>query len=808
MARDFRARFLGEMDIYSDLPHPRSLWLALVMGYVRYSDDNSNPRSLDQQLKLQLGRARQNNHLLPWSLVFADAAVTATSADRHGYELVKEALLLDAVKVLYIDEIGRASRDLVEALRLGRLVKQQKKRLFGVSDGFDSDSEMAKWMLSISGTMQEWFVDQLRSKVRRGKDDAFDRGTNLAPPPVGYDLVPATDADDRPMLGKGGDQLNMKSPNKDLKEVLEAFLLFGPGGKSPNYLARKFNGLGVGGSTSWSDVSIRNMLRRRTYAGIEIYNRTYQTRDPDTGQVTTHERPRKEWKVRRARHLQIVPWWLWKVVQRRLEACKTANGKPGEPGAPTRSEVYPTVLVRPVCGSCGANHYQTRTGDGGKYSSFYCKNSTTGTKGCTYRGSKTVRIVEETILGELRGKIFTAAFVGRVLEHANAFLAEEVARPREDTGSIESEIRSVLRKRDRQAKLLDDEGDVDLQVVVNQVRQHERRLKELRKQLAEAKSRNEPTPPPLTAADVEGVLADLRGVLAQDVATAAPVLRKLTGPVVVDLVLEEGKTSRPTWTARFAVNLAPVAVEVTAANCPTRRTWEYLHSRSWTMGESIVAEIGARNVPGKFIGRVAAMVDAGFELEKAAEVLGITTETARESLEHADDVEAAVGPAGVRGTERAEYIGIAAEVARRRDKCGEKVAAIAVDLEVTVGTVARAYAFARRSGLSKPSDKYEGPRPRAGLGVEKHRKIVRLLEAGEKPDAVAEKVGCGVTTVRSTARLLKAMASAASTASSIAPDGPEASKNAGSGGSAIVRSSARRLALSENREDGSTQSKK
>jgi site-specific DNA recombinase len=803
MARDFRARFLGEMDIFSDLPHPRSLWIALVMGYVRYSDDNSNPRSLDQQLKLQLNRARQNNHLLPWALVFADAAVTATSADRHGYELVKAALLLDAVKVLYIDEIGRASRDLIEALRLGRLVKNQKKRLFGVSDGFDSDSEMAKWMLSISGTMEEWFIDQLRSKVRRGMDDAFDRGSNLSPPPVGYDLVPATDADDRPMLGKGGDQLNMKSPNKDLKEVLEAFLLFGPGGKSPNFLARKFNGLAVGGSTSWSDVSIRNMLRRRTYAGIEIFNRTYQTRDPDTGQVTTHERPRKEWKVRRARHLQIVPWWLWKVVQRRLEACKTANGRAGEPGTPTRSEVYPTVLVRPVCGSCGANHYQTRTGNGGKYSSFYCKNSMTGIKGCTYRGSKAVRIVEETVLGVLREKLFTAGFVGRVLEHANAFLAEEVARPREDTGPIEAEIRSVLRKRDRQAKLLDDEGDDDLQVVVKKVRQHERRLKELRKQLAESKSRNEPTPPPLTASDVEGGLADLRGVLAQDVAVAAPVLRKLTGPVVVDLVLEDGKTSRPTWTARFAVNLAPMAVEVTAANCPTRRTWEYLHSRSWTMAEPVVARVGAQNVPGKFIGRVAAMAAIGFDLETTAEVLGISLETAGEALAHAEDVEAATGPAGPRGTERADYILIAPEVARRRDKCSEKVAAIAVDLGVSKAVATRAYAFARLSGLSKPGDRYQDLRPTAGLGIEKHRLIVRLLEAGEMPDAVAEKVGCGVTTVRSTARSLKTMAASASTASSIAPDGSGASNNAGSGGSAIVRSSARRLALSENGRDRS-----
>jgi DNA invertase Pin-like site-specific DNA recombinase len=585
MATDFRVKFLGERDVTWGLPARSSCWNALAASYLRYSSENSNPRSLDQQLKLQLERAANEDNFIPWNFVFADAAVTATSADRHGYNLAKQSLAIDALKLLYIDEVGRASRDAIEAMRLGRLVDARHKRMIGVSDGFDSHAPMSKMMLSIFGVVQEWFVDQLRTKVKRGMNDAFDRGTNLAPPPVGYDLVPATDADGRPVVGKDGVPLKSKAVNADANEVLEAFKLYGLEGRSPNQLARRFNEKAVGGSTTWSDNSIRKMLQRHIYVGIQVYHRTYQVRDPETGTIKIYERPRNEWRVRRVRNLQIVPWQLWKTVRARVNACKLANGATRDGGGLSRSDIYPTVLVRPVCGSCGANLMLTRTGDGGKYASFFCRNSVNGNKGCTHKGSKAVRIIEETILGELRAKVFTDQFVGRVLEHANRFLGEEALRPREDTGPLEAEIRSVRSKRDRLVTLLeggDGEGDEDGGrgqdegddgALVSRVRQHERHLKELRRRLAELKSRNEPPPPPLTAPDIERVLSQLRDLLAQDVALAAPVLRALTGPVVVNLVHEPGK-QKPTWVAKFAVDLVPVALALTPPNCPTRRIWE------------------------------------------------------------------------------------------------------------------------------------------------------------------------------------------------------------------------------------------
>jgi hypothetical protein len=72
---------------------------------------------------------------------------------------------------------------------------------------------------------------------------------------------------------------------------------------------------------------------------------------------------------------------------------------------------------------------------------------------------------------------------------------------------------------------------------------------------------------------------DLGSVLGPDVAVAAPLLRELTGPVVVDQVAGAAG-SRPGWVARFTVRAVPLLARLTAAReCPSTATWECLFIR-------------------------------------------------------------------------------------------------------------------------------------------------------------------------------------------------------------------------------------
>jgi hypothetical protein len=94
-----------------------------------------------------------------------------------------------------IDDLSRMSRNTIESLRVGELAEITGVRIIGASDGFDSSGQQSKIMLPMMSSFNEVFIDQLKSKVKRGMDDAFRRGDNIQPPGVGYRMVPVNNPD-------------------------------------------------------------------------------------------------------------------------------------------------------------------------------------------------------------------------------------------------------------------------------------------------------------------------------------------------------------------------------------------------------------------------------------------------------------------------------------------------------------------------------------------------------------------------------------------------------------------------------------
>ncbi len=135
MAAGFRRRFLDQQLESFEAGEDLACWESLGTGYGRYSSDSSNPRSCEDQLALQLQRAAQDRVFIPWAYVFADAGVTGTTAARKGYQTCKRLVRQTGpgkISTLYIDEIGRAARDAIEALKLGAIVKKAGRRMLEV----------------------------------------------------------------------------------------------------------------------------------------------------------------------------------------------------------------------------------------------------------------------------------------------------------------------------------------------------------------------------------------------------------------------------------------------------------------------------------------------------------------------------------------------------------------------------------------------------------------------------------------------------------------------------------------------------
>lgn len=91
----------------------------------------------------------------------------------------------------------------------------------------------------------------------------------------------------------------------------------------------------------------------------------------------------------------------------------------------------------------------------GKYQSFFCFNATNGIKGCTNRGYKSARIIDEAVLGAVMASLFTDDFITDLTAEVNARPAWIARQPIPSTKKLEQEIANE----DRQLKRLTDRLD-------------------------------------------------------------------------------------------------------------------------------------------------------------------------------------------------------------------------------------------------------------------------------------------------------------------------------------------------------------
>ena len=231
--------------------------------------------------------ARRDDTFIPWQWVFADAAVTGTTSARRGYQSAKVHIeASETSQCIYLDEIGRAARDAIEALTLGRLVDDHGKRMIGASDGFDSNLPHSKLMLGILALLHEWFVEQLRSKVNRGMIDAFLAGKNVNLPALGHKLVPIIAPNGQPICDPEGKPFMTKVRDEEEAAHVEcAFHLFAEKLWNPDRIAKEFNRLKVGGSDSRDRSGMVQLLKRTTYVGVEFFRMTRKMRDSKTQKV-------------------------------------------------------------------------------------------------------------------------------------------------------------------------------------------------------------------------------------------------------------------------------------------------------------------------------------------------------------------------------------------------------------------------------------------------------------------------------------------------------------------------------------------
>ena len=99
------------------------------------------------------------------------------------------------------------------------------------------------------------------------------------------------------------------------------------------------------------------------------------------------------------------------------------------------ADLYPKVLIRPICGGCGTPMILGRSV--GKYQSFFCFNANSGINGCTNRGYKSAQLLDEAVLGTVMATLFTDDFLADLTAEVNKRLAWIARQPIPSTKKLE-----------------------------------------------------------------------------------------------------------------------------------------------------------------------------------------------------------------------------------------------------------------------------------------------------------------------------------------------------------------------------------
>jgi site-specific DNA recombinase len=192
-----------------------------------------------------------------------------------------------------------------------------------------------------------------------------------------------------------------------------------------------------GGPAQWSSITIRDLLKRELYRGVQVYGRTAKRNR--AGQQRASRRAEADWVRVDVPTLRIVDDGLWEAVQQRRTQARQiylrhSSGRLwGKPANGVESKYLGTGLM--VCGRCGAGLTVTSRSHGRTRAYFYqCRAALARGSACTNTFPLPMALTDGALLGYLEGALLhpdvVAEAVRRALTPDPAAEAPETLRAR------------------------------------------------------------------------------------------------------------------------------------------------------------------------------------------------------------------------------------------------------------------------------------------------------------------------------------------------------------------------------------------
>lgn len=633
MAESFRNQY-GKAGPAQSAPTETKIGLA----YIRYSCDNSNPRSLAQQLKNVLEKANSRNHFVPWSMVYADANISGTTSNRPGYQASKEAIGSPghAVSIYFADDMSRITRRIDETASVSRSVLEMNKKIICASDGTEVSPDTSNLIVHFNGIMNEYFIEQLIKKVNRGMRDLFTRGGIMGKAPVGYKDVPDLDE-------KGGFKISHKKQiiNKRIIDECGAYLvrsvfdLFANQRQGPHTIAKILNRQGLCGKGRWNAKGVMNLLTRTCYVGVEAWGLTKTTRNSKSGGIRQIRQPEGTALIRMMPQLRIVDDEIFKKAQEIIIENKKLHEERKLTKTTTpkncTTTLHPSILVRPICKHCNLPLVK---GNSSKHTSMRCKNGDKPLTGCKLNTYKSLRIIEEQLLSSLKKKLLNSDLLKRIVYAANEELVKLARQPKTDLKPLKAALDDVSAKIKNITDFISSTQNPPKSLAgqLDELELKQTEIKEKIKIMAETDSF---VPVPITDGDLEEAMDDIRNLLNERTGESSAILREIIGNVYAEGVEEKSRRGKA-WRLTFTVNgeklMALLAAKIKS---PTASTWEYLNRHGWSFEnkEEISVVASERRVNDEQIELALRLRSEGASISKIARELERTYEYTKRLLD-------------------------------------------------------------------------------------------------------------------------------------------------------------------------------
>lgn len=397
--------------------------------YARYSSDNQDDRSVDDQIALCREYATRQG--LKVVATFEDRAISGAAIEnRPGIKQMLVAAFAGQFDVLIAESTSRISRDQGDRAGIRKRLSFCDIKIMTPADGV-----VTSLVDGVRAVIDSQYLVDLAAQTIRGMQSNIAEGKSAGGRAYGY----------APVKGEPGKLTIVDHEAETIRSIFARFLA----GTSARTIAAELNRRNVPPPRGayWRASTLIGSKRRghgilmnTLYAGRLVWNRVRMVKHPDRpAKRLSRVNPESEWRYADAAHLRIVDQETFDQVQALL-----ADRSIERPRGRTRPRYLLSGLLR--CGACGAGmsmRGRDRKGRRICCTQFMEADTCTNSRGYYLDG------IEQAVVTGLKQRLGTRAAIAHYVRTYNDERKRSAITATNARGRIEAELNAAQKALDR-----------------------------------------------------------------------------------------------------------------------------------------------------------------------------------------------------------------------------------------------------------------------------------------------------------------------------------------------------------------------